>query len=533
GDWAVTGPNARGTGAVDSEYFLESDLASIYDVLTDAYGEPLVAKDLFRSISISPDQMLDPEGGKAPDFGEAGRQFSLYRQTRKQRDRSKSVDASALLFVEGDTPLHLAMTVYDEFDGVRWHEPEESTEICRFEAREPDASWLWLPRERGHAFLGGSRLHTLRFGRLSSERIPLPNHIERLRLGRAGGANARQWAMETFAWVYEGILRARHCLPSGTYLEVGSHPVDPSNLDECLFCPASIDDPHLDIPEHLHGSATALASQFTHLPRGWDQIEGLIEHLRLHYAHDRDAVLPPTCDDPIHHLLHESRDGPAYQFATTATLALRSLGYRTRVVSGFYVNPRNYVAAAGYTTVKTDDAHFWIEIQTTPGVWISLDPTPGYEVRWHRPSMLSRISNAVVDVRDWIVAHPGTSAAILLASILLWWRRWSICERLMTLWCVYWPFRNDDDRLVHTLRLLDLRSRLSGQRRPLSVTPKAWYGRIAEPACQSFIARLYESLYANTRRAGANGDTTVQALCHAAICSVSLRRLRMRPLASR
>lgn len=535
GDWAVSGPNARGTGAVDSEYFLESKLASIYDVLTDAYGEPLTAKDLFRSISISIDQMIDFKGGKAPDFGEAGRQFSMYRQTQKKRDRSQSVQANALLYVEGDAPLHLAMTIYDKFDGVSWHEPEESIEICRFEAREPDLSWLWLLKDRDHEFLGGSRIHTLRFGRLSTERIPLPSHLERLRLGQAGGANARQWAMETFAWIYEGVLRARHCLPSGTYLEVGSHPVDPSNLiaDESLFTPTSVNDPHLDIPEHLSASATALASQFTHLPRGWEQIDGLVKHLRLHYAHDRDAILPPTCDDPIHHLLHQARGGPAYQFATAAALALRSLGYRTRVVSGFYVNPRNYVAAAGYTTVKTEDAHFWIEVQTMPGVWISLDPTPGYEVSWYRPTILARIFKATADAKNWIVAHPVASTAIVIISLLLWWRRWRIYERLMTLWCVYWPFRSDDDRLVHTLRLLDVRSRLCGQRRPLSATPRFWYGGIDEPACQSFLSHLYESLYGPVRGAGANSESVTRLLCRAAIRTVSLGRLRARLLATR
>jgi hypothetical protein len=40
GDWVASGPNARSTGSIDSAYFLESELPTIYDALMESYGEP-------------------------------------------------------------------------------------------------------------------------------------------------------------------------------------------------------------------------------------------------------------------------------------------------------------------------------------------------------------------------------------------------------------------------------------------------------------------------------------------------------------
>jgi len=78
GDRVVSGPNARSTGPIDSEYFLESALTTIYDVLTESYGEPRAPAELQRAILIRPEQMLARDGHKAPDVGTSGRQFWLY-----------------------------------------------------------------------------------------------------------------------------------------------------------------------------------------------------------------------------------------------------------------------------------------------------------------------------------------------------------------------------------------------------------------------------------------------------------------------
>jgi len=527
GDWVVSGPNARSTGSIDSEYFLESDLPTIYDVMSESYGEPRSPAELQRAIFIEQEQMLARDGHKAPDSGASGRQFSLYRKGRPAAAPPPRVEEDALLYVSGAVPLHLAMTVYERFDGVAWHEPQASNEVCFLDAHDADVSWLWLRDNRAAFLRGGDQTHELRIARLSDERLPLPDHLQRFRLGRHIGPNARSWALETFTWAHEGILRARRCLPPGTFLEVVSQQIDRARLAarEDVFALAVSDDPQLlVVPEHLRPSATHLAGQFAHLPRGLRQIEAIIEHLRTHYAHDRERTVPPTCADPVHHFLTEAKGGPSYQFATAAALALRSLGYPTRVVAGLYASPANFVAGSGYTTVRSDDAHFWIQVRTSDRNWITLDPTPGYETEWYRPTVWAQLVAAARMLAQRLAEHPLLAIIAITVSVAAWLLRTRIVERFLTWRCLVWPYRRTEHQLLDALHVLDLRSRLSGAARPQSMTPLAWYGRIDDPVCHNFLKGLYAVLYGSRSTDATLADELAGA------CRVALRRLRARVL---
>ncbi len=498
GDWVVSGPRAKSTGATDSDHFLESDLPTLYDVLTETYGEPRSPQELQRAIFVDSEQMLSPQGHKAPDSGAAGRRFSIYRKDRSRRPPAAREAADALLYVEGRVPLHLALRVYEHFDGVQWHERAARQAPCSLKVRGPDNSWLWLPERSPGGIFAGTRPHQLRFGRFSSDRLPLPNHSQRFRLGRQVGDHVLRWAVDVLSWASDGILQARQVLPPGTCLDVISFGVDRAALgrsDELRPCPPHGADPCLDVPDALRGSAAALAEAFAHLPRGLPQIEALLDHLRTHCAHDRDATVPPACADPIHHFLHQSRRGPAYQFATAAALALRSLGYPTRVVAGFYADPAGYDARMGNTPIQADDAHFWIEVRTARGDWLAFDPTPGYRTEWYERTWRERIAAALASLGRTLTANP--IAAVLGATLsgLIWWRRLWLRERLFTLWCLWWPFQGPEQRICNTLRLLDLRSRVCGRPRPAGRTPLAWYGRVDDPACRVFLGLLYAALY--------------------------------------
>ncbi len=530
GDWVVSGPNAQSTGSVDSEYFLESDQPSMYDVLTEVYGDPIPPEKMLRAIFVDQEKLLSQRGHKAPHIGTAGRQFSLYRKGRSQQNAPAPEDANALLYAEGHTPLHLAMNVYERFDGVNWHEPNEEQVACELETRESDTSWMWLPKRHATEMLGGTRKHQLRFGRLNSERLPIPNLLERIRLGSHQGTSVQEWANDVLRWEHDGILGATQCMPNGTFLEVASRALDRSALFQAndLVGHHVAEDHSVDVPKHLRASARALADGFEHIPRGWKQIDALLSHLRKHFVHDRDRLVPSDCEDPIHHFLHQARGGPAYQFVTTATLALRSLGYPTRVVSGFYVDPKDYVATAGHTPIRADDAHFWIEVRTIHGDWITFDPTPGYLNEWYRPTLLESARRFIVGLADRMVAKPLTSLAGILISILLWWRPLWLQERLLTMWCLWWPLRSSERRLTDTLRLLDIRSRLCGRQRPPASTPLAWYRSVHNPASRDFLQCLYASLYGEPETTGAAEQSDVQQTCRAAVRAMDRDSLQRR-----
>ena len=164
-----------------------------------------------------------------------------------------------------------------------------------------------------------------------------------------------------------------------------------------------------------------------------------MQHLRLHYTHDRDATIPPACTDPVHHFLYQSRGGPAYQFATVAALALRSLHYPTRVVSGFYAGSEDYEAQAGNTPIHADNAHFWIEVRTAQGGWITFDPTPGYETEWHKPTWGGHWAACASMLLQPFLDAPVTLTVVMVLGLVLLCRRLWLRERLLTLWCLWWP----------------------------------------------------------------------------------------------
>ncbi|MGB0716037.1 MAG: transglutaminase-like domain-containing protein, partial [Phycisphaerae bacterium] len=286
--------------------------------------------------------------------------------------------------------------------------------------------------------------------------------------------------------------------------------------EECGAC--------LAIPDHLRPSVDAFASRFAQLTNGWEQVDALLEHLRTHYEHHRDDMVPGTCEDPVHYFLHHSRGGPAYQFVTTAALALRSLGYPTRVVSGFYVGEEKFIARTGHTPVHLDDAHLWIEVRTDTGRWITLDPTPGYEMEWYSASLYDRLKTLGVAIMYPFKTYPVWSSAALVVAVFLFVRRLWIRERLCTLWCMWWPSRYVNRRLVLTLHTLDLRSRLCGSGRPPEATPLAWYGRVDDGDCYDFLQCLYRALYGQME---SEADEITHA-CRAALRSTGTTKLRTR-----
>ena len=107
------------------------------------------------------------------------------------------------------------------------------------------------------------------------------------------------------------------------------------------------------------------------------------------------------------------RRGPSYLFASAAAVMLRSLGYPTRMVSGFYADPARYNARARHTPVFRDDAHFWPEVHLGGRTWVAVEPTPGHELLGPPLSWSESISAALGTVSIWAWDH--TLALVLMA----------------------------------------------------------------------------------------------------------------------
>ena len=160
----------------------------------------------------------------------------------------------------------------------------------------------------------------------------------------------------------------------------------------------------------------------------------MIAALRQGYAHDRSATAPAGCTDVVAEFLLRSRRGPDYLFASAAAVLLRSLGYPTRVVSGLYAAPGRYDPRTRHTPVTGDDVHFWAEVRLPDGLWVAVEPTPGYELMPPVRPWSERIARALWRRRK-LGARPRRSAcwrpSLSFVAIMI--RRHDVLDRLATL----------------------------------------------------------------------------------------------------
>jgi protein-glutamine gamma-glutamyltransferase len=77
--------------------------------------------------------------------------------------------------------------------------------------------------------------------------------------------------------------------------------------------------------------------------------------------------------DPVARFLFDERRGTCEHFATSATLMLRAVGVRARLVTGF--GSAEYNSIGGYYAVRTRAAHAWVEA-FVGGAWRTIEATP-------------------------------------------------------------------------------------------------------------------------------------------------------------
>jgi hypothetical protein len=232
-------------------------------------------------------------------------------------------------------------------------------------------------------------------------------------------------------------------------------------------------------------------------PKGWPQIVAVVTRLRTEYTVDPTARVPVDCRDPLEHFLVQSRRGPDYQFASAAAVLLRTLGYSTRLVSGFYVSPEHYDPDTRHTPVVQEDLHFWTEVMLPSGDWLVIEPTPGYEVLAPSVPLHERIVAALIVVGEWTCQH-GIEIGLIVAFLaaLSWWRR-SLLDAAAVLMWRWFPGRNWQEFVRRALWLLALRAAWAGRARQKSQTVSDWLGAKDDAELQ-LISRMFEwAVYAS------------------------------------
>ena len=235
-----------------------------------------------------------------------------------------------------------------------------------------------------------------------------------------------------------------------------------------------------DVTNHLPADVFSdrirhLAEQWTEgIPRGWLQIEAIETALRQNYAVDRDARPSEDCESPVGEFLFETKRGPEYLFASSAACLLRSLGYSTRMVSGFYAHPKNYDKGKLHTAVMAADAHFWCEVLIGLDTWITVEPSPGYELPGPPPGLIAGVLQAAHLIWLTAVANAVPLVAAVLLTILLFAYRRNIRERMATWHWRFFGTGTPPERAVSLASLIDYRLLLAGRPRPIGTTLLRW-----------------------------------------------------------
>ena len=478
GDMLIAAEDSAFTfGPVDSRIFLESKMPSLYDVASDQYGEAKkkkkTNKEFNPAISITADR-LRHKHRKTSRSEQASRQFNTLRRLTKQRTaRPDDRSSTALLQISGPTPLHLVTERFDTFDGIEWSHSDRATQKLNSSLQTiEDKPWLKISRNSG-TILRGKQSHTLRIINLKSKRIPSPSHVAGIHIADVNQASF-------FDMTDDGVfvLTAQEHIPRLTVIHLVSQVFSQDGLHDL----GDFRDRYAssrDFNAKTSGQVALTAKRWTAgIDPGWKQVATIVETLRNNFTHDRQTTASDACENIVEEFLSTGR-GPDYMFASAAAEILRSLGYESQVVMGFYADPDDYDAQSRQTIVESNALHFWTEVHVGDGIWIPVEPTPGYShpqnwISWHQ-----RIAMGLAAAGKWLLARwhlvvLAITVALLallarhllldLGSFILWRAGWSGTARRRILW---------------TVRILEFRARMAGQGRPGHTTIPKWYLSLA------------------------------------------------------
>ena len=244
-------------------------------------------------------------------------------------------------------------------------------------------------------------------------------------------------------------------------------------------------DSSLDVlPDHLSayidmGPLSARAVQLALAVTGgatdyYSAVMAITTYLQRNYRYTLDLPPVPSGRDPVDWFLFDARKGYCEQFATAATLLLRSLGIPARLATGYATG--DYDPVLDQAVVREHDAHAWVEVWFPHHGWVPVDPTPGvsplaatrFPEHWAAGGVARLIPHLTVGAPTAVLGSLGalsvipTAVAIALAFVLVyaWLRRRS------------WPGRpKAQPGESELLRLYDRLQRRLGRRRAPPQTP--------------------------------------------------------------
>ncbi|GAB5405545.1 MAG: transglutaminase-like domain-containing protein [Aureliella sp.] len=474
GDALIAAKNhATSFGPVETDFFLDSPKPSLFDVFSDEIGEPMRKKKVERAQALSPNDISTSEG----DFSEAnrssGNDFAIEREAPEIQETPPDLHSDALMFFEGRTGIRLAVQKYDSFSENCWQKSRQLDEAALGDLTpltvDIDNDFWFAPtgiRIQGSLSPFVSTIpEALRFTRYGENSIPLAAGTQLWRIDQLTSP-------DFFAYTGDAclLMPGRETVPDYTVVRFINSEMDAEKLSQHMRTCAP-GRSHLQADDECSSQIAKLAHQYADQhPRGLQQVRAIIAGLKSGFELNRlqaNSKVNAAVDveqSALQRFL-SSRSGPNYLFATTAALMLDHLGYETRFVAGFYVNPKHYVSSENATAICPDDAHTWIEVNSGHGYWVPFEPTPGFRTPPIRSTWVFWLS------QNWQQLAYGFAIIVITATVLIL-LRGMVFNALFLASSPLIRCLPQKSQLASLQRLLDVRWSLIGAKRPTSVTPR-------------------------------------------------------------
>ena len=488
--------NAASFGAVDSDLMLDSKEASLFDLYSDTFGEPVRKQDVERTVALSPQTQEAPQLANMAQSDGASAALTTQRRAGTAPKPMASRASDALLFWIGRANTHLALERFADFDGVQWHttkklpETADASEQNQTQKIKPipygNNTWFSASDSRqSTAIFMGSLPEAVKFARLKSPRIPSVAGMHSWHIRQVDDSSFFQVdATDNLS------MPGRKSVPEFTVVRYINREIDLQSLRQAIPSPRKIETDSVPVTEGQRLARATLDRWLAAAGKqsAWSTINLIAENLRGQFRLDRTLDTSSAPDPLAGFLTH--RAGNDLMFATAAASMLRELGYETRLVTGFVARTENRLGWTKELAVYAQDTHAWLEVKAAGGQWIPLEPTPGYPLPVYRVSW-----------SYWLAMHAWKMAMIMLAlatfSVACWWQRaWLFDSGCRLAALAYW-IGNDRQRCRWLLTILDCRSRLAGCARPAHVSPQRWYAVLSRtdhmPVAQSTLIFFSEA----------------------------------------
>jgi protein-glutamine gamma-glutamyltransferase len=469
-------------GALREGPMVDDKRPSLYDVISEEYGDPVKRERTERAISLPREMEVELER-RVAKHDIVSRQFDTARESGEDQPKLADKSTDAVMYWEGRLPVHMALETYDVFDGwtwtpipddenlplTHWHEKDNHW-VGRFQSIDPERS------ERG----------TVTISQLKANVIPSMSRLDGVSIANVHDASLFAWRSSHL------MLMRRDSVPESVpIMQQWRFPADDLSIPPY---PPDVSDPLRTNPGGPLGKRIeSLAQQWAQgATTDWDRVLQIVEGVRGSMTFDARARYQGTASmTPIEQALDAKR-GASYHFATVAALALRSMGYRTRMITGFYGRPERLDGSLGTAQILAEDAHGWLEVDGGRYGWIPLEPTPDHQLL--KPRMTLRRAARLATIALWrtIVRFPLTTVAIAIATVAIVAFRRRLFDRLVNIvYRLQSRWRHDEGALaMATIRMLDRRARSSGLRRSSGTTPSRHLRQIAEAIHPSIRDRI-------------------------------------------